>query len=137
MRANWDWKTDDGPDFLESLEAIEACRQLLSHANAMDLPQGIRDRILEDAGPIEYAANTLHFYDKLIRATQSLRDGQREKASKLLPELKRLADALRTDTKSTRWSSAHAGAENAFDAANAKKAYERILTECKSNMPER
>ena len=121
--------TDDGPDFIEMRDAIDESLAILARARTLDLPERIQARLAEDAGPLHYAANTLHFYDVLVQATQLVHAGERKKAANLLPEMKRLANALENDTTSTKWSSAHGSAANALQASYVTKAYERLLEE--------
>ncbi len=121
--------TDAGPSLREMVTAIDRCMALAEEVLERDLPEDVRARVREDVGPLTYAANTLHFYDVLVRATLYLDEGRREQARRLVPEMKRLAEALREDTVSTAHASSHANAPNAFDASIAAQAYERLLTE--------
>jgi len=119
--------TDDGPDLVQMLAAIDDCLRRLERARAMDLPERIRARLEEDAGPLHYAANTLHFYDVVVRAHQLVHSGRNSQAADLWPEMKRLAKALESDTTSTKWSSSHASAADALQASYVTKAYDRLL----------
>ncbi len=120
---------DDGPDLVEMVAAIDECLGLLERARAVKCPQRVRDRLEEDAGPLHYAANTLRFYDVLVRATRLVHAGRRPEARVLVPEMKRLAQALEDDTTSTKWSSSHASAPNALAASYVTKAYQRLVAE--------
>jgi len=123
------FETDDGPDLVEMVAAIDECRKLLQQAQAMDLPDRVKARLAEDAGPLNYASNTLHFYDVLVRMTTLLHQGKRDEAGKLAPEMNRLAKALREDTTSTAWSSSHGSAPDALEASYVKNAYARLSEE--------
>jgi hypothetical protein len=121
------FEDNDGPDLMEMLAAIDDCRKMLQEISATDLPERVKARLAEDAGPLNYAANTIHFYDVLVRMTLLIHQGKKEEAGKLLPEMKRLAKALQDDTTSTKWSSSHASSPNAFEASYVKPAYARLL----------
>ncbi len=120
---------DDGPDLVEMVASIDACAKWLEAIQSQQWPDRIRSRIAEDAGPIRYAADTLHFFDVLVRAQQLVQADRRDEAKALLPEMKRLAKALEADTSSTKWSSSHASAANGLEASLVKKAYERLVSE--------
>lgn len=121
--------TDDGPDLVEMVQAIDEGLAILAQVQAEDLPGRIQARLAEDGGPLQYAAHTLHFYDVLVRMTRSIHAGQRDEAAQWLPEMKRLGELLENDTESTKWSSSHANADNALVASQADGAYHRFLEE--------
>ncbi len=120
---------DDGPDLVEMTAAIDECLAMVERVRSQQWPEQVRLRIVEDAGPIRYAANTLHFFDVLVRATQLAREGRRKEAAELIPEMKRLAEALQADKTSARWSSSHASAADGLEASLVKKTYERLLSD--------
>ena len=126
-RAEFD--RDDGPDLTEMVAAIDDCLAILGRARKKELPERVQARLAEDAGPLRYAANTLHFYDVLVRASELVQAGKRDEAASLVPEMKRFAQALEQDTTSTKWSSAHASAANALQASYVTKAYQRLLAD--------
>jgi hypothetical protein len=111
------------------LAAIDGCLKALDGLQSQQWPDRIRSRIAEDAGPIRYAADTLHFFDVLVRAQRLVQADRRAEAKALLPEMQRLAKALEADTTSTKWSSSHASAANGLEASLVKKAYERVVSE--------
>jgi len=121
--------TDEGPSLTEMVAAIDDCRRILVEAQARDLPERIKARLAEDAGPLTYGANTIHFYDVLVRMTRLIHEGKRDEAATLAPEMERLVKALREDTTSTAWSSSHASSPNAFEASYVKAAYQRLSDE--------
>lgn len=123
------FETDDGPDLLEMVIAIDDCMDKLRRAEATALPERIKARLAEDEGPLMYASNLLHFYAVLVRATEALHVGKRAEAVKFLPDIRRLGAALESDTVSTADSSSHASAPNALVASYVVPAYERLLGE--------
>jgi hypothetical protein len=123
------FETDDGPDLVQMRDAIDDCLDILEDVQSLNLPARVRARLAEDAGPLEYASHTLHFYDVLVRADRLLQSGRRTEAVELLPEIQRSARALRDDTTSTKWSSTHANARNALAASYVTQAYERLIKE--------
>ncbi|HPD28946.1 MAG TPA: DUF4838 domain-containing protein [Phycisphaerae bacterium] len=120
---------DDGPDLVEMVASIDKCVKLMEEVQSQQWPERVRSRIMEDAGPIRYAADTLHFFDALVRARRLVQAGRRDKAKTLLPEMKRLAKALEADTTSMKWSSSHASAANGLEASLVRKAYEQMVSE--------
>lgn len=121
--------TDDGPDLVEMVQAIDDCVAILTQVRAEDLPERVQARLAEDAGPLHYAANTIHFYDVLARMTMYMKEGRKGEAAKWLGEMKRLGETLEKDTESTKWSSSHANASNALTASRADSVYHRFLGE--------
>jgi len=109
--------------------SIDKCARMLDELQSQQWPEQVRARIAEDAGPIRYAADTLHFFDVLVRANQHVQAGRRDEAKTLLPEMKRLAKALEADTTNMKWSSSHASAANGLEASLVKRAYERLISE--------
>lgn len=123
------FEQDDGPDLVEMVAAIDECSAALERVRQMDLPPDVSARLSEDAGPLSYAAHTLHYYEVLVRAASLVKEGKKDEARKLLPDLKRLAEALKLDTVSTHYSSSHASAPNALDASFVAPAYDRLVAE--------
>ncbi len=123
------FEDNDGPDFTEMLAAIDGCVGLIRKARAMELPARIQLRLAEDASPLTYAHNLLHFYDVCIRGTQLMHEGKKAEAARLLPELKRLAEALENDKENVSYSSSHASAPNALVATYIVPAYQRLLAQ--------
>jgi hypothetical protein len=121
--------TDDAPDLVEMVASIDKCVRMLDDLQSQQWPEQVRARIAEDAGPIRYAADTLHFFDVLVQANQHVQAGRPDEAKTLLPEMKRLAQALEADTTSMKWSSSHASAANGLEASLVKKTYDRLVTE--------
>jgi hypothetical protein len=121
--------TNDGPDLVEQVAAIDRCVAVLDEVRGMDLPEPVRKRVREDAGPLRYAANTLHFYDVVVRAHRHVHAGRRDQARALVGEMKRLAKKLEADTVSAAHTSSHANAPNALEASLLKPAYERLVSE--------
>jgi hypothetical protein len=126
---------DDGPDLVEMVRAIDDCREMMGRVRGMSLPATVQLRLDEDSGPLSYASNTLHFYDVLVQATQRVHAGDKRAAAELLPEIKRLAGALKADTNSTKWSSSHASAPDALSASLVVPAYERLVKELEGAKP--
>ncbi len=123
------FEDNDGPDLVEMVAAIDDCQTILKQARAMSLPERIQARLTEDAGPLQYADNLLHFYDVVVRMTQLVHANKRPEAAKLLGELKRLAKALEDDTVNMANSSSHASAPNGLVASYITGAYQRLLSE--------
>jgi len=111
-----DHVVDRGPSWKEILEHRLLCREALAGALAREIPDRIRLRIEEDERLFAYGERTLLFYDAAIRVLQALREDRIEDAMAVRKELMELADLLREDTSSTRYSSSHANAVNALDA---------------------
>lgn len=126
-RAKFD--DNDGPDLVEMVAAIDDCLAMLAEAKSMSLPKRIQGRLAEDAGPLTYASNLLHFHDVMVRGTQLIHANKRQEAVKLLGEIKRLGKALEADTVSMADSSSHASAANGLVASYAVPAYLRLLGE--------
>jgi hypothetical protein len=121
------FETNDGPDLTEMVAAIDECQALLDQARSLSLPARIQARLAEDAGPLAYASNILHFFDVIVRATQLLHADKQAEAVKLLPEIKRLGKALESDTVNMANSSSHASAANGLVASYIVPAYQRLL----------
>lgn len=112
----------NGPTFLEIVAGGRACRASLDKALAADLPPPVRACIAEDERLFTYGERTVAYYHACIRAHRCLRANQRGEARKHLAEAVRVADLLRSDTASTKHSSSHANAADAFAATYATRA---------------
>jgi len=118
----------NGPTFLEIVEAGRTCRKLIDQALAGrgKLPERIRARIAEDERLFTYGERTIGYYHACILAYRCLDGGDRQGARKQLGEAEKLADLLTKDTTSTKHSSSHANAANAFVATYATGALPRL-----------
>lgn len=106
-----------GPTFMEILEWKRRCREIINRALLMALPQRIKLRIKEDERLFTYAERTLEFYDALCRAYFAAQAKDTVGAQKAFDEAKLLAELLKSDTTSARFSSSHANANNALEAS--------------------
>ncbi|MCS7254621.1 MAG: DUF4838 domain-containing protein [Armatimonadetes bacterium] len=106
-----------GPTLKEILVWTRHCREKIDMAKLMALPKKIKLRIEEDERLFTYAERTLKFYDALCRAYFSVRGKNINEAKKALEEAKFLAELLRSDTTSAKFSSSHANANNALEAS--------------------
>ncbi|MCX7887058.1 MAG: DUF4838 domain-containing protein [Verrucomicrobiae bacterium] len=116
----------EGPTLVEMIEHSKRCRQLLAQAQAMSLPARVKERIAEDERNFTYGERTLAYYHACVEAFTEARAGRSDVARKHYHEALRLADLLQADTVSTRDSSSHANAENAFEASGATRALQHI-----------
>ncbi|MFW6107526.1 MAG: DUF4838 domain-containing protein [bacterium] len=114
--------TCTGPTLEEIAGHAVTCRTLIDQARGMPLPDRVRGRIAEDERLFAYGERTVLTYWECAQAFQLGRAGRKEEARKHLAEARRLADLLRADTASTKHSSAHANAPNAFAASRATRA---------------
>ena len=125
----------NGPTLREMLGHAAVCRRLITRAavgrgQAPGLPDRIGARIAEDERLFTYGERTLRYYDACVQAWRAVRANRPDAARKHVAEAVRLADLLRRDTTSTRHSSSHANAANAFEASRATRAVahlERVL----------
>lgn len=120
---------NDGPDLQEMVEAIDDCTAMLERIRRKPLPDRVQARLAQDAGPLQYASNTLHFYDVVVRAHRLVHADRKAEAATLLPEMKRLAQALERDTTSMAWSSSHGGSSNGLRSSYIVETYERLSNE--------
>ncbi len=127
--AKTEFSDNDGPDLAEMATAIDDCVTMLKEARSMSLPERIHARLAEDAGPLTYGSNIIHFYDVIVRMTQLLHADKKAEAVKLLPEMKRLGKALESDTENMKHSSSHASAANGLVASYIPAVYKRLLVE--------
>jgi len=116
----------NGPTFLEIVAAGRTCRKLIDRALAAGLPAGIRARVAEDERLFTYGERTIAYYHACIQAWREIRAGRGDAARKHLAEAVRLADLLKRDTASTKHSSSHANASNAFVASRATRAIDHL-----------
>lgn len=116
----------DGPTLVEMIEHSRRCRQLLQEAGAMNLPPRMMARIAEDEQCFAYGERTIAYYDACVQAYEAAVAGNRDAGRNHYAEACRLAELLRQDTVSTRDSSSHANAENAFVATRATGTLDRI-----------
>ena len=110
----------------EIVAAGQKCRKLIDRALAAKLPPRIRGRIAEDERLFTYGERTIRYYHECIQAFEQARAGRRESARKHFDAAKRVAALLRADTTSTKLSSSHASAANAFVATYATGALPRL-----------
>jgi hypothetical protein len=115
-----------GPTLVEMIEHGKRCRAEIARARAMDLPDRVRARIAEDEVAFTYAERTLAYYDACVQALESARAKRTEEARKHFAEARRLADLLRADTESARYSSSHASANDTLAATLATRALEHL-----------
>lgn len=120
------FETDDGPDLLEMLADMQACRMLIDYAGGMNLPERIRLRIAEDAALFAYGHRTVEFLTRLVLVDRYLRGGREDAARAEFARVDELAQALRADTRSTSFASSHANAKDGLEASFAEPAYERF-----------
>jgi hypothetical protein len=102
------------------------CRRLIDQAMTADLPAPIPARIAEDERRFTYGERTVLYYDACASGFLAARAGRAEEARRHLQTARRLAGLLREDTRSTRVSSSHASASDAFAATFATGALDRL-----------
>lgn len=113
----------NGPTLLEMTAAAKTCAKLLARAKA-ELEAAKADgrfarRVAEDEELFTYGARTLAYYEACVRGWRALSAKDPAAARKHLAEAERLAALLTRDTTSTKHSSSHANAANAFVATYA------------------
>jgi len=116
----------DGVTFVEIVEHACTCRKLIQQAMATEAPKLIKARIAEDERRFTYGERTVLYYDACVGAYQLIRAGKTDQARPHYARAQRLADLLRKDVTSTRWSSSHANAPNALAASRAEGAVSRL-----------
>jgi len=119
-------KKCNGPTLVEMVEAARACRERIDKAIAAKPPETIRARLAEDERLFTYGERTILYYDACGRAHRAVRKKDFATARACLVQARRLADLLKNDTTSTKHSSSHANAPNAFDASRATHALGHI-----------
>jgi hypothetical protein len=90
-----------GPTLCEMVEAGRRCRGLIDRALDAEVPERIRDRLVEDGRQFTYGERTLGYYYECATAFRLARAGQHDAARRHLAEAKRLAKLLAQDTWST------------------------------------
>ena len=115
-----------GPTLAEIVGHAKDCRRLINSALGTNLPNRIRARIEEDERLFTYGQRTVLYLFECASAFELARAGKRDEARRHFAEAKRLAELLRADTTSTRHSSSHANAPNAFVATYATGALSRL-----------
>jgi hypothetical protein len=118
--------TCEGPTLVEIVEHAERCRTLMDKALHADVPPRIKQRIGEDEQTFTYAERTVNYYQRCVEAFQLARTGQLDQARQHYREARRIAELLRSDTTSTKFSSSHANDTNAFTASRATKALDHL-----------
>jgi hypothetical protein len=88
----------EAPTLVEMVEHAKACRDLITRAAAMPIPERIRARIAEDERMFTYGERTLAYYHECVQAFQLARACRRDEARGHYAEAKRLAGLLRKDT---------------------------------------
>ena len=121
--------SDDGPDFIEIVEAARTCRRLIDEALELPLPEEIARRIREDERVFRYAERTIFFYDALCRASFAFSSRSLDRARAALWAGRDLSLLLKSDTISTKFSSSHANAPDALEASLAAPALERLANQ--------
>ena len=123
----------DGPTLVEILQSTGDCRSLIGQALAVATDERTKARVAEDERLFTYGERTLLYYDACVQALQFARMRVMDKAEvhdrearRQLAEARRLADLLRHDTASTKHSSSHANASDAFAATYAAGALAHI-----------
>ena len=108
----------EGPTFVEMLDSLKACRKLINQAMSVKSPSRIQSRLAEDERLFTYGENMLLYFDALVKTFETARAGKREDALRHFAEAKRVAELLRLDTTSPKFSWDHVKATNALDASN-------------------
>jgi len=126
----------DGPTLVEIVGHAAACRKLIDQALAVELPERVKARIAEDERLFTYGERTVLYFDACAQAFALARAGKRDEARRHYAEARRLADLLRADTTSTKLSSSHASAANAFVASYATGALAQLAEMLGPDRPE-
>jgi hypothetical protein len=124
----WNANAEDhhvGPTMVEAIDACRRARQAIDRAGRLDLEPRIAARIAEDSRRFTYGERTLGYYVACMEAFEALADGDRPEARRHEKVASRLAEQLRNDTTTTRYS-AHANAPNALEASRAPEAARNI-----------
>ncbi len=122
-------QTDDGPDFLQMLAAVEDASARLRAALTREMPDRLSRRLAEDLYPIEYARATLHFYDEVINCMWAQRKGDEKIARRRFQQAAVWQKALEAMIEPVSYSSSHGSARNAFVASYISGAWHRLLAE--------
>ena len=113
------FESNDGPDLVELLDYAKQCRAIIGQVHKSTLPPRVAARVAEDERLFAYGERTLQYYDACARSYFAVRKNKKDEARKALAEAKAVADLLRKDTTSTKLSSSHGNAANAFAATYA------------------
>jgi hypothetical protein len=130
----YDHKTgqkNEGPTWLENMDSVKRCRELLNMAMETKVPERIQARMQEDEGLFVYAEETMNLYNACVEGFRSERTGNHEKAKQHLAEAERIAEVLRKDTKSPAYSWDYAKKPNAYGHSNTEntlKVLKKALT---------
>ena len=118
----------NGPTLVEIAGHSKECRKLIGQAltgvlAGVDVPgdrcDRVAARIREDERLFTYGERTVAYFHACAQAFRLARAGQRDEARHHFAAAQGLAEMLRRDTASTRHSSSHANAANAFVATYA------------------
>ena len=118
---------NDGVDLAESVAAMHACREIMDSLLQKDLPPLLRDRLLEDDQNLRYGANTVFFYDAVIRAILAERAGDLASARHQLERSIPYARALRAETAIVQTASSHANAADGLAATGIEETYRKMI----------
>jgi len=136
--------TCNGPTFLEIVARGKTCRKLIDKALIQAKAPHVRPRfaarIAEDERLFTYGRRTIAYYHACILTRRAIAGGDIAAAEKHLAEAQRLAELLKKDTASTKHSSSHANASNAFVATYATGALghlQRALEKARETAPRR
>jgi hypothetical protein len=122
-----DKRDADGPTLAAIAQHARQCRALIAQVLEAVPAGAVRARIEEDERLFTYGERTVIYYQACAEAFRLARlreDGAR----KHLAEAQRLAELLRQDTTSTKFSSTHANESNAFSASRAMGALAHLAT---------
>ncbi|MBN1588358.1 MAG: DUF4838 domain-containing protein [Pirellulales bacterium] len=124
----------NGPTLVEMVEAGKQCRELINRAMAANVPERIRQRLIEDERQFTYGERTLNYYYHCATSFRLLRQDRRDAARHHLTEAKRIARLLERDTWSMRLcyiekSKADHNGLTCTDAVNAIRRLEKLLAD--------
>jgi hypothetical protein len=119
-------RTCQAPTLVEIGDCSVRCRKLIDQVRGRELPPRIMQRVEEDAENFQYSERTIAYYIECVRAFQLARAGHRDEARLHYDEARRVANLLRNDTESVKYSSSHANAADALDATGAAKALDHL-----------
>ncbi|TWT81417.1 hypothetical protein CA13_28700 [Planctomycetes bacterium CA13] len=115
-------QTGVGPSLLDMRKSGDACRSIINRVIAMELPERVRQRVLENERMLAYGELTLEYYDLAEQGFDAVRRNETAEANQLLEQLETVASKLKQDTVSASNAGEHANAENALDATYANGA---------------
>ncbi|MBC8870521.1 MAG: DUF4838 domain-containing protein [Planctomycetes bacterium] len=93
----------DGRTLVEIVADAKKCRELIDEALTAELPDRIRGRIAEDERMFTYGEQTILFYDECVQTLQLARANKLDEARTHYRRVKQLADSLRADTTSPKF----------------------------------